>query len=863
LTSHIAMERLQPKREVLDMLGGTLDGTAYGEQIEWEMRSRIEGRARYWQEVDKSLHRGDATRNAAVQGLVQLMVEQMQVWAEYLCRSAQEEKTYSGSEFANPVLEQVPASAVAAITVQTALELALEGERVIIGIKDAEGLEVRGETITKAVLSIGKALVAEAAKHSMSDDIAKERRIIAEKRRKAIADNRIYVQDDDEELTLIHDLFCASKVPFVDRLIRCAKKRGEVQAWYQQQFNPSFVRKVYATLGGICMKAMMKYVVLPVGDTHVPVFDRGRTPVGHSKFRSAYAFFLHQDVVRLVASEHGKRENLRPIHRPMLVPPMPWGEDGKTRGDFIATPTPIVSRCKPEQRRLLRKAQMPLVYRGRNAVNAQAFRIADFLIPMVREAMSRGMTIGNLPPAFPRDKPVRCESADIDEDVHKAWKREARAWYAEMHEMTGRQQIAANALDVAEDLVGRTFYHAHGQDFRGRYFTWSPHLSHYQFDAIRALHLMADDKPMTDSGTRWLAIHAANMFGMDKLPMVKRIEWTKANAGNIVRAVRHGLADEWWQQADKPWQFLVACHGLCDPKKIGRFVPITRDGTFNGLQHMAAITRDPYLARKSNLVEMTEADAPEDQYLEIGLRMAEILREQGHTAIAHFVNRKVAKPQVMLPIYGITAYGSRGNAMDSLVEQGCPRELAAQMRGVVAKAAEQAMGEQFGKAVELMDFLRQCASAVANTGNKVFYQTPLGWPVLEHYSRPSMRVCTVLGMLRFHAPEGDPPVVRKQASAAVPTFVHSVDQTHFTLAAIGCREQGLGFCGQHDAFCQQPADCDAANVIITDTFIETHNADPLGLFYEGCQQFTTDLPPMIARSTWNVSDAKKALYAFA
>lgn len=830
--------------------GELLQGTDYERQLVWERQSRDEGRVRYWQGVESAANRSQVSESPAYVGLMQYLFEQMQIGVSLVCGMAVNGEPYAGHELASPILREVPSSTCAAIALRVMLERTARAEHIIIGLNDPSQ---RGVPETSVCIEIGKAVAAEATKRFLAPDLAAERVIAAAKQSETKAAGKSYSYADDDELVLLRMLYTSSKVRFVDRMVKAGKRRGNAE------FREHLVPKVYACVGAPLVKVAMNYIVFAAqGEKLHKPFHHCRVPIGRHIARGLRA---SPELSSFVQTQHLRREYLRPVHRPMLVPPMPWSEDGKQRGGYITNRISLVTRVRQVHRRYLADAKMPLQYRALNAINAQPWKVFTKLVAMQRQAMSEGSRIGKLPPMFPVPRPQRPAAADVDPVIARAWKREAVGWYDEMYEIIGRQQCHEIALNLAEELDGQIFYQPHGQDFRGRYYTHSPFLSHYQYDAIRALLLMARDKPVTESGNRWLCIHAANMFGKDKLSLDDRVQWVKDNASSIVRATRLGLDDEWWQQADKPWQFLAACWGLVEPNTVGRFIPVSRDGTFNGLQHFAAVTRDPFLARKSNLA--AGIDKPQDQYEEIGARMVEILRSQGHTTIAHYINRKVAKPQVMLPIYGITPYGAINNAFDSLVnDAGCPRAIAEKYRQHVAKAASQAMGETFKAAVDAMDFIRTCARKVAEAGQPLIYQTGLGWPVVQPYSVARVTVRTVLGDTLIDDPESIIPNVKKQSSASVPSFIHPLDASHFSLNAIECEAAGLSHAGQHDAFNNQPADSEEAGHITNRTFVEIHKADPLGMFHAACKQVTSDVPDMPARGTWDIDEALTAPYAF-
>ena len=61
-----------------------------------------------------------------------------------------------------------------------------------------------------------------------------------------------------------------------------------------------------------------------------------------------------------------------------------------------------------------------------------------------------------------------------------------------------------------------------------------------------------------------------------------------------------GLCIRWWLNADEPWQCLLSCRELATamrnpegPEAFLSRLPVHQDGSCNGLQHYAALGRDP------------------------------------------------------------------------------------------------------------------------------------------------------------------------------------------------------------------------------------------------------------------------------
>lgn len=80
-------------------------------------------------------------------------------------------------------------------------------------------------------------------------------------------------------------------------------------------------------------------------------------------------------------------------------------------------------------------------------------------------------------------------------------------------------------------------------------------------------------------------------------------------------SMTRGRARRWWQDADAPWQCLAACMEVRDalasgdPASFRSRLPVQMDGSCNGLQHYAALSRDEPGGRSVNLLPVDRPQA--------------------------------------------------------------------------------------------------------------------------------------------------------------------------------------------------------------------------------------------------------------
>ncbi len=227
-------------------------------------------------------------------------------------------------------------------------------------------------------------------------------------------------------------------------------------------------------------------------------------------------------------------------------------------------------------------------------------------------------------------------------------------------------------LHAAKELADvERLYFVHKLDFRGRAYPATSTLSPQGDDLNRGLLEFAEGRALGKEGYYWLAVHVANCFGEDKVSFEDRVRWTSRHVTAIRAVAANPLEELWWTEADDPWQFLAACfdyadaQALEDPEWHVSHLPVGMDGSANGLQHFAALLRDPEGAQAVN---MNWGEKPADIYQRVADRVLELLEEEPRradgkpTEAAYWQDyagdwRGLVKRPVMTIPYGLTGYG--------------------------------------------------------------------------------------------------------------------------------------------------------------------------------------------------------------
>lgn len=447
----------------------------------------------------------------------------------------------------------------------------------------------------------------------------------------------------------------------------------------------------------------------------------------------------------------------------------------------------------------------------------------------------------------------------------------------EFNHMTERISLGY-ILRTAEMFAqhGERFYFPYKIDFRGRvYPLTNSGFWHLGADHVRSLFQFWYARPLGPRGLWWLKVHLANMYGVDKVPNEERAQFVEDNWNEVLESADEPLnGKRWWAKGDKPFQTLAACLEVVaavrsgNPASFMSRLPVSQDGSCNGLQHYAALGRDVAGALQVNLVKSLDPsvhDGPQDVYSSVQKLVEDSIRKdasmepdmpgynEGTVRIAQQllgkITRKVVKQPVMTSVYGVTQFGIVEQVIDKL--KGDPDLEKAQLiyYGLyVARHIKTAIRTLFSNAHGIQDWLGECAERICESvrwdvygderliGNRDFlkkfvsvvkWTTPLGLPVVQPYRKsPLMLIRTPLQTIALQNPfELSHSNKQKQKNGIAPNYIHGLDSTHLLMSAHESVERGLTFAAVHDSFWTHACDVDEMNRVLRAQFVKLHEGN--------------------------------------
>lgn len=577
-----------------------------------------------------------------------------------------------------------------------------------------------------------------------------------------------------------------------------------------------------------------------------------------------------------------------PKHQPMIIRPKPW--TSPKSGAYLRCHSHLVRTLPMSQRVLnsvLKDADLSTLYKGLNALGDQPWCVNPVVLKTAENLWEGGGAVAGLVSrkdavvpekknfmasellAFEEEKAKRETLGDVESIGESVGKEEAvfdekkaarkLRFYRRKAQKMNRELASIRAdtnhrLNQAKKFRDEEkIFLPHNVDFRGRAYPIPVHLQHMGCDLTRAL--LTFGGPGVELGPRgvyWLKIHLANMLGADKLSFDERIERADDALSKAADVGRHPTADrniEWWCNAEDPFQLLAACGEVA--AAMGRYggeramesyasnLPISMDGSCNGLQHYAALGRDVDGGTQVNLVPNSR---PQDVYSGVAMLVNEKidkLAAEGDEIgllLKGKISRKVVKQTVMTSVYGVTLIGARQQISNRLSEiEGFPEGKLFGASLKLASLTLMSLGDIFSGATRTMDWLYSSASRISKKGHEVQWITPVGLPVIQPYKRNErMVVRTLMQRVTLERHGKDTPVsCARQRSAFAPNFVHSIDSAHMLLTGLACHKKGVNFAAVHDSFWTNAACVDTMNSVLREEFIRLHSRDLLAELREG------------------------------
>ena len=528
-----------------------------------------------------------------------------------------------------------------------------------------------------------------------------------------------------------------------------------------------------------------------------------------------------------------------------------------------------------------------------NALQQTPWRINKFVVETLRQCWDSGQLWEGLPPRdnlslpkYPFSKEPKYLNEE-EKEGFKDFKRERNKIHSFNNRSMSKRIQVERTIQIAEEYVERDkLWYVWQLDFRGRKYPVESFLSPQNADYSKALLEFANYATITnDDEAKWLAIHGANVFGVDKVSLEDREMWAYMNVQNAVDVHNDPLTNKWWQEADKPWQALAWCYEWAlynNARQFGEpfhtYLPCASDGSCNGLQHLSAMLRDKDGGRAVNLLP---SEVPQDIYTDVAERATQLLQEQDTKLAKELLSigvcRKLTKRPVMIVPYSGTRHACTEYIKEALEDKckgrnpWCDDFFKPSM--YLSGFVWQAINEVIVSAHSVMNYVKDIARLYAKQGIMFEWYTPTGLLVRQTYNEQKrLRIKTHLNgsvvRLNYHEPVDDSVDARKAASGASPNLVHSLDAAALTFTVGKCLENNVtDFAMVHDSYGTHSPNMPLLNDKLREAFVEMYKEhDVLQNIYDSAVTTLkegTDVPLPPTKGQLDIEEVLNSDYFFA
>tara|TARA_R110002110_G_scaffold171456_9_gene373927 strand:- start:19 stop:2424 length:2406 start_codon:yes stop_codon:yes gene_type:complete len=586
-----------------------------------------------------------------------------------------------------------------------------------------------------------------------------------------------------------------------------------------------------------------------------------------------------------ISNSNNFNEFLNPEYFPMVVTPRDWTNpfDGgyrKTKGIYLVKGHRITSHMNYLEE--LKQYDMPEIYESINALQQTKWKVNSKILQVLNTCFndgnrSRGKLINNELLELP-NKP---HDIATNKESLKKWKAKAVAVYTANERTKSKRLALAKTIHLAKKFEEfDNIYFVWTLDFRGRAYPVPPYLNPQGPDYAKALLSFGEKKALGKTGVRYLGIHLANTYGYDKVSLDERVNWATENSDVIKQCGLSPFENKFWENADKPFQFLAACFEWCGYLKEGELyasdLSVHSDGSCNGLQHFSAMLRDEVGGEAVNLLP---SKTPKDIYGMVTDVVSEKLKDDDSTYSNNWksvgITRDATKRSVMTLPYGSTRY-SATEFIDEYIQKRLDKgeklnfndrqKQAIHLAGVVWDS----IGDVVIKAPEAMGWLQKVARLCAEQKTPVFWLTPLGFPVRQAYYSTSETVVRtrMMGRIRIRSTTNKVDK-RRQANGISPNFVHSLDATVMLLTTNYAKQKGIkNFAMVHDSFGTHAANQGLLNECLRLAFVDLYSqVDPLEAFLKYALAIIPEkhhhkIPELPPKGNLDINEVLKADYFF-
>ena len=565
---------------------------------------------------------------------------------------------------------------------------------------------------------------------------------------------------------------------------------------------------------------------------------------------------------------------------PMVCEPIDW--TGFTEGGYLTVKYPFIKLRSKEARKRIKNMNLSKPMRAINKLQKVGWRVNKRVYDVIQYIYTNNLIDPRSPPTLPRlygevptsnppDIRELMEWKEYDENADAEAKKSWAIWNKKREKVQidldaehGRRLQYLMTMGVATKMLSfDKFYYVYQLDYRGRVYPITDFFNPQSKGYVKSMLEFSEGHYLTQDGIRWLYIHSANTYGLDKEPLDDRVQWTRDNEMAMYEAGKDPLGNlSTWTDADSPYEFLAACMALYDHMEGNKVhLPIQLDAVNSGIQMYSGLLRDKTGAESTCVIGNVRSDL----YQEVANKVEHKLLNKQYPPIISFMDKEGKETTLSTRIEAESLIGNFTRSMTKHNVMTVPYSVS--MRGMTLQNWDvmekyKLQGKVFWKGDEWVvnklwtelthesiydivqgaragqEYLKEVTKLHTEP---ILWHTPIyDLPVFQaFYKTKETRVLTILGRLSVYENTEDTNKA-KQLSSVAANYIHSIDST-ILLHVIDNIGKDIGTI--HDCFLVHPNDGTRVVNGYKHAYVEVMESDPLKKFQEELDpEGTVDIP---------------------
>jgi DNA-directed RNA polymerase len=219
-------------------------------------------------------------------------------------------------------------------------------------------------------------------------------------------------------------------------------------------------------------------------------------------------------------------ELFAPLAWPMLIEPNDWTND--RAGGYLLNE--LMRGHDMVRRGQVGCIQGETPIEFLNKIQKVAFTLNPFVVEVAEELDRLERAVGKFLPIVNHDLPPKPVDIAENKESRKKYRQAAAQTMnlnAQAFKKSCRTRMTMEAVKRFKDVP--KFYIPWSFDYRGRAYPIPAFLTPQDTDFGKSLLVFAEGSYMTPEAEGWLAFQVATTYGLDKAPLVERLEWTRNN----------------------------------------------------------------------------------------------------------------------------------------------------------------------------------------------------------------------------------------------------------------------------------------------------------------------------------------------